>query len=503
MDNTVTMAANGDSALQSMTDVIDSYIITDGTAKGLIKKADIDFAIIEALVEFFRHSSGSIEVVDRLANTREFHQAFSALHDSLKDKVWTGRMLKETKHQGDEVEKTESPITESPRCGMNYEAEIAKNVQERLIASYAPATPTLEHDPDAKRYLEICKALFPNVMKPHALANGMRDFIENIHNSCHTDGAEFRQKALWLYSLKTGGVGKSHFINNLVSACDRLDIDTHKENFGGQWLSPTVGFHTVTISEDTPKLASSTAETLNKLIDRSEFGYNIKFGASGNAQSYTTMLLASNYESYESNTRRYNQVEYLQTNLETLTNEKRAKYFPLWKNDDGAVELIVELFKVCPFKAEHGEWDKVEEENLLADATPIIVRHNTVRKVDVGTRYYSTLIAIQETLAGDYYNDSPDFTRMRPCKFAKYLAETYGCKREDALARLITFLSELKSKGLLRSSQSEGRTPIQMVPRDWTVFKTDFTCGDFNDNGDDPMEAIAGEWDALIKNEND
>ena len=490
-----TTAENGESALHAMTQVIDSYIINDGTAKGLIRKADIDFAIVEALVAYFRHSFGSIEVVDRLANTREFHQAFIAIHDSLKDKIWTGRILEEESHQGDKVVKIQYPQTESPRCGMNYENEIAKRVQEMIIDDYTPTTPVLEHDPNAKRYLEICKALFPNVLKPYALANGLRNFIENIHESCHTEGAEFAQKALWLYSLKTGGVGKSHFINNLVRACDKLGIDSHKENFGGQWLSPTIGFHTITISEDTPKLDTSTAETLNQLIDRSEFAYNIKFGAAGNAKSYTTMLLASNYESYESNTRRYDQVEYLQTNLETLTPDEKTKYFPLWNDNAVAVELIAELFMVCPFRSEHKAWSKAKDKRT--DITSDMVDD----KIDVGTRYYSTLLAIQETLDGDY-DQQPDL--MRPCKFAaKYMAETCGCKRDDAPGRLVTFLTELMSKDQLRSNKSEGRTPIKMRRINWTVFKSNYTCGDFDENEGNPFEAIANEWDALIAAEND
>ena len=492
-DNT---AENGESALQAMTQVVDSYIIQDGPATGLIKMADIDFAIVEALVAYFRQSPNSLDVLDKLATSKEFHRVFSDLHQELSGKVWTGKMLEREEKDGEKTTTKAYPETKTPRCGINYEAEIAKRVQEMIIDDYQPTTPTLEHDPDAKRYLEICKALFPNVLKPYALANGLRNFVENVHESCNTDGAEFVQKALWLYSLKTGGVGKSHFINNLVRACEKLGIDSHKENFGGQWLSPTVGFHTVTISEDTPKLDTSTAETLNKLIDRSEFGYNIKFGASGNAKSYTTMLLASNYESYESNTRRYDQVEYLQTNLETLTPDAKTKFFPLWNDNEKAVELIVELFKVCPFRSEHGAWSKANDK--MADITSDL----TGEKIDVGTRYYSTLLAIQETLDGDY-DDQPDFSKIRPCKFAKFMAETCGCKRDDALARLITFLTELKSKGQLRSNQCEGRTPIQMLRLDWTVFATHFTCGDYSDNEDNPLEAIADEWNALINSEND
>ena len=500
MNDKDTTAENGDSALQAMTQVVDSYIIQNGPATGLIKMADIDFAIVEALVAYFRHTPDSLGIMDRLSTSREFHRAFSALHESLAGKVWTGRMFEKEEKDGEKTTTKAYPETKTPRCGINYETDMAKRVQEMIIEDYRPMTPTLAHTPDAKRYLEICKALFPNVVKPYALANGLRNFIENVHNSCNTEGAEFAQKALWLYSLKTGGVGKSHFINNLVRACDKLGIDSHRENFGGQWLSPTIGFHTITISEDTPKLDTSTAETLNKLIDRSEFGYNIKFGASGNAKSYTTMLLASNYESYESNTRRYDQVEYLQTNLETLTPDEKTKYFPLWNDNEKAVDLIAELFTVCPFKSEHAPWTKVKNDmsDILSDASST----RTEEKVDVGTRYYSTLLAIQETLDGDYEN-CPDFTRMRPCKFAKYMAETCGCKRDDAPGRLVTFLAELMSKDQLRSNKCEGRTPILTLPIDWTVFATRFSCGDFDENEGNPLDAIANEWDALIASENE
>lgn len=471
-------------ATQALTQVADSYRIEDGVAAGLIDKADIDNAVIDSMTAFARAYIDSPAEVVELPTNPDMTKAFAELTKGLRGQVFTGKLRRTVNNDTGEV--TVTPVTDSPRVGINYQDIIFKKVEEKLMATYHPKTPTLEHDPNAVRYLEICRDLFPNVAKPHVAANAFRDLIENVHNSCHTTNAKFVQKAMWLYSLKTGGTGKSFFLGLLHDACNELGIDASYENFKeSNYLSPTCGMHTVTISEDTPKLDSSMAETLNTLIDRSTFKYNIKWGASGLAKSEANLVMGSNYISFESNTRRYNQVEYIQYNLTEALKEDDKMYFPLWENQEKGVELVKEAFKVCPFKSEHASWDKVTINDCEEEA------------VEVDDRYGSTLLAIQETVAS--CNITYDaVTHMRPTQFAKKMvADGYGNYKETVGA-LRNFLTELKSSGKLPSRMCEGRAKIEATYFDWTKIAK-MKWGE-TDNGNF-LANIHDEWNNLIINE--
>jgi hypothetical protein len=199
--------------------------------------------------------------------------------------------------------------------------------------------------------------------------------------------------------------------------------------------------------------------------------------------------MASNYEPFESNTRRYNLVEYLQKNIvETLTDEERNKYFPLWNNEKRGVELIVEAFEVCPFKSEHKDWNSLK----------------TANESDVGTRYYNTLILIQEAVEKFDENQFTSFSplsKMRPTEFARVLSNMFGGRTQDYTSQLSVFLTEMRSKGLLRENQCEGKTPIVKKFYDWKKVANDFSCGEDSGDGQTPLESTASEWNALIQAE--
>ncbi len=471
-------------AASAMNEVINDYRIEDGIAKGLINQEQIDDAIIDAISTFCREYIDTPNKITSLISDDVVRKAFAELTITLRDSVYTGK--KKRIEDEDSGEVTLKPIKTSPRAGINYYDMIMKKVVERMMNNWHPKTPILEHKPDAVRFLEICRDLFPNVAKPYVAANAFREFIENIHNSCGTPKARFEQKALWLYSLKTGGTGKSFFMGLLKNACDQLGIDASYENFqDSNYLNPTIGMHTVTISEDTPKLDKHSAETLNKLIDRSIFPFNIKWGAQGQAQSVTNLVLGSNYVSFESNIRRYNEVEYIQCNLKTaLTKQEQQEYFPLWDNEQRGIEEIIEAIKVCPFKCELESWEKPLNE------------HKTIFEID--DRYLQTVIEIKETITAfnnDEYRCS-NICKMTPTSFARLMVKYNKLNYKEALSSLKSFITELKSNGKLPSRNCMGRCKIELFTFDWNTIadmipSTDETESNFLAN-------IREEWNSLI-----
>lgn len=470
------------SVKETITAKLKDYQVQEGPAEGLIKEQDVDYAISEVLADILLDRIKTAEEAADITIHPDLHTCFSLIIDEVRDKVWTGDY---THSPGQSGKVISTPVTKSLRCRGNFEDSIVKGIQVLILQKYAPRTPSLVHSSNPIRYLEICKALFPNVICPHDAANGFRDFIENVHNACGTEGAAFVQKAFWLYSLKVGGTGKSHFIWMVKKAADELGIDCGHEYFkSSKWVSPTIGLHTITISEDTPKLDTASAETLNTIIDRSLYRYEIKYVQPGKTKSHTTLLMASNYVPFESNARRYNLVEYLQRNIvETLTDEERATYFPLWKKEGEGVKLIKEAFEVCPFKKEHAAWQP------------------QTKSTDVGPRYRNTLILIVETV--ERFVPSPEFSsldHMRLTEFSRLIAELFkGCAK-DYSTQLEAFLTEMRACGRLRENKCEGKTPVRMMFFNWKKIAEEFSCGEAAD-GKSPLESTKDEWDNLITDE--
>lgn len=431
----------------AMKEAINDYCITIEGIPGLINVEEIDDAIIAAMSAFCGEYIDTANKITSLKNDQVVSKAFSQLVIDLRNRVYTGK-IKTTIDKTGNV--TRTPITKSPRCGINYYDQIIKIVTDQLLANWQPKTPELEHQPDAGRYLEICRDLFPNVVDPHVAANAFREFIENVHYSCGTAGTNFEQKALWLYSYRTGGTGKSFFMEMLKAACDKLGIDAAYEILKDNgFINPTIGMHTVTICGDTQKLNSYLAETMNNLIDQEVFSYNIKYGSAGITKSFANLVIGSNFVSFESNTRRYNEVEYVQCNVKTaLTDEERASYFPLWNNPTKAVDEIIEAFKVCPFQCEHKAW-----------VQPVI------QKLKVNVRNIQLVLNIKDTIASETIASStnpailPNNYKMRPTEFARLMDSCHIMKYDVAYKALIPFLTELRSNGVFNSS---AKTPVEL-----------------------------------------
>ena len=448
---------------------LEGFLVQDGPAKGLIKAQDVDNAIAEVLADIMLERIKTAEEAADIACHPDLHTCFSLILTELENKVWCG-----TSHSMDKNGNVTSTLaTKSPRCGINFEDLITRKAQGIILQRYVPKTPSLVHSSDPIRYLEICKDLFPNVICPHDAANGFRDFIENVHNACGTKGAAFVQKAFWLFSLKVGGTGKSHFIKMVKKAADELGIDCEYEHFkSSKWVSPSIGLHTI------------TSETLNTIIDRSLYRYEKKFVQPGKARSFTTLLMGSNYVPFESNARRYNLVEYLQRNIvEAITDEERATYFPLWGKEGEGVELIKEAFEVCPFKNEHKAWKP------------------KTKSTNVGPRYRNTHILILETVE-ELKRNGESFTleRMRVTEFSRKIAELFKGRATDYLAQLETFLIEMLASGRLRENKSDGKTPVRLRPFNWKKIAEELSCG-MTTNGKSPFESTKDEWDDLINDE--
>ncbi len=504
--------AEADELGKAIQEALEPFREKKGPQTGLIHKARSDNALVAATETIIRccvHSANELD--DSVANIPDVAEWYAQLVIGLDGKIWTGHNKTVTIDDDDGNEKTVvKPVTTSPREGLEYRQRIFNIALGRVLRDFEPRTPKLKHHADARRFLQLCKLLFPNVKTAATCANGLRCFIENVHQSCGTEGATFQQKALWLLSYRTGGTGKSYFLMRLKAVCEKLGIDIGLETFKGtEYVKPTIGLHTVTISEDTPKLDTDAAELLNGLIDRSVFHYNIKFGASGNAKSCTNMVLASNYESFESNVRRYNVVSYLTENIETaITDEERNRYFTLWGKDAEVEKVIEEMFLVAPFKAEHADWNPP---STIVDAYGF---ENSPR-IAVPQRFAEILEDVQfavkyiEGSAKDYPVDGNAYIylksvldRLRPSKMVKVIIDVcnkQGRERETVKPALMTFLSELKSRGQLGY---RGKKNLWEAQLNWYLFDN-FVAGDESSelSETDPFADTAQQWDALMEAE--
>ena len=193
--DTNTDTNNEKSLKRKIKDSLKRHYIQKGKGKGLVRSQDVKDTIVSTISDVL---IGEIKRADDLTDLSAydgFHTVYSEVIDALHNKIWSGEFVPVRDEDGNITSK---PKTTSPRIGMRDEDYICGKVEKDLLLRYVPKTPTLKHNPDAIRFLEICKALFPNVINAYRAANGFRDFIEDIHNACGTEGAEFDQMVFWL-----------------------------------------------------------------------------------------------------------------------------------------------------------------------------------------------------------------------------------------------------------------------------------------------------------------
>lgn len=480
----------GQAAANKMISAIDAFRIKGGDADGLIPHSKSELAITRAMTAFCSEYIDTANQITSLKTDNIVIDTFTDLIDLLENAVFTGK-IKTTLDKNGNVTKT--PITKSPRNGLNFYDDVIGRVTAQLLANWKPKTPKLKHNPDTVRFLEICRDLFPNVVEPHVAANGFREFIENVHSSCDENPngpAKFLQKALWLFSYRTGGTGKSFFMEMLKDACDELHLDTAYEVLQDSgYINPTIGMHTITICEDTKKLSDDTAALMNNIIDQKIFHYNIKYGAQGTTQSFANLVVGSNFVSYEQNTRRYNEVEYVQRNIQTaLTNQDRAEYFPLWDNKAQGIAEIIEAFEVCPFRCEHDVWEQPIITNDLFGEEPKQRFKVNVRNIQLVLNIYDTIEAYTYEPIATY-----NISKMRPNEFAR-LMEHYGVmKRDAAIKALIPFLTEMRTTGKLRANM----TAVEFSYFNWTEIADMIPSADETETNF--LATIRDEWNALIE----
>lgn len=317
----------------------DQYVITEGDEKGLIDKVLVDRAIVCETVERLRPH---IKKADDLKIVSDSGTIVDDIILSLRDKVYKGWEKRPSKGGNGKI------ALGSPSCGLRYTNTILREAEKVLVQTFKPYTPRLVHEPDAAAFALSCCKLFPNVNDPWECVEAVRQFFENLHNSCKTPGATFRQKCIWLVSPNTGFTGKSHFLRQLKDVLDDLEIDNCADGFDkAGWFDPDTALHTVLMVNDLDVLPST--ELINGLIDRSTFHYNKKGGAAGNVTSCTNLIVTSNKEPWKQNRRRYNTVHFPGISVEHLTAEERV-YFPYWGDDEGYQKEVKNLILTCPFE---------------------------------------------------------------------------------------------------------------------------------------------------------
>ena len=478
------MQTNSQTAQQAMNDALDSYIIDSGVAQGLISNNAVVQAVPAALKAYFKEVA-TIDEIMALQSSEEAGMVYIGLMDSLRHKLWTGdtKLVKIDDGNGNIIT-VEKPNTTSPATGFGFKDSVFSAVQKGLIENWTPKTPTLTHKPNARRFLEICRDFFPNVKYPYKAANGLRAMFENIHASCGTDGAKHTQTALWLYELRVGGGGKSWFLDRLGEALRGLSVDAADVTLqpDSQWMNPAIGMHTVSIVGETPKFDANLAPVINNIIDNKFFPYNIKYGAHGDVKSVATVVFASNFEPFETNTRRYAMVEYLQRDVNKgVTDEERKLYFPLWGLESVAVAEIQEALAVCPFACEH----------------PLDFLPEHGRVDDIGTKNDDILMQIKTLVEDKEDSQYIDFTKMRPTEMAERIAKKYGQRYEITRAKTVNLLSELKIRDKLPVKACRGRTPLEYKRYDWRKIAA-LVEDNAEDESADDFETIRADWNELI-----
>ena len=474
-------------AIKKALDAMKDYMEKSGRAKGKIRRERVDSALTSVMANVIplRITDPKRLNPSALYADRQLADDLDGLLIGLAGKVWTGGFKDEAKKK---------PELKSPTCSPDYKRGILANALIRYLQEYKPVTPQLMHKPDAKRFLTLLSQLFPNVKNTAVCANAWRTFIENVHNACGTEGAEFLQRALWLYSFISGGVGKTFVLDQLEAALKQMGVLVGRECFAGkgQYSDPCLGMRTVTISDETPHLDSEIAPLLNPLIDREEFGFNIKFGACGMMQSFTNVVFASNFEPPIHNPRRYMVVPYLATNLEHLAEEDRMRYFPLWGKEKVAEAAIVELFTVAPFRAEHPDWTV-----SFKDEAP-----GRQRLISVPESFADILADIKATCEhiADTSTDGGSSIKMRPSAFVKPLCAVCGHQegqeKKNVKQQLISLLMLLQSRNQLGY---RGADNVFYALIDWHVFDNIIAGVETSGNAEtDPLAATAAQWRELI-----
>ena len=469
---------------------------------GLIVDIYEDQALVDALSAYLLASGLSVDEVENLNYCGgRFTEIWGRLVESLRGQIWVGREMR-TLENGGSVPKTRYPVYSTAKRKAVFDA-----VKGRIWKDWVPATPTLEHVPDAGRFVELCSRIFPNVKRPHDVLNAIRSLVENVHAACGTPGAVHRQKAAWLYSHRTGGTGKGVFLSALSHALRRLGVDSaYAPLDDSQYVSPAIGMHTVSVCDDVPRLSASMAERLNNVIDQAYFSFNEKYGAKGSRKSVATLICASNWVPFEQNTRRWSLMEYQPVRLDVLSDATRRKYLPYWDDEEGRVEAIVELFRVAPFLSERADWTDLHQG----------------RHIEAGTRYEEAVEAIEAGVeycarrakdAHPGWEGAPsdwDASHMRPTAFARIVAEATKGSAQNVRAMLLAFLAEMSSKCLLNGcgGGAKGTTPIERRFFDWVEIELRFGSAGLdvagpNDEDDETagLEELAQDWREYVQAE--
>lgn len=458
---------------------IHQYEDKEGPTKGLINANRLDEVVIECLVEKIRpmlKSGKELHKVDNLT-----FKALPEVAIELQGKFYRG--VKRTYNQTDGTLKSEIPNIVSPQGGIRYYNVVKDLVAQRLMESFIEDTPTLQHHPDAKVFLETLSRMFPNVCDAKDTANAFRIFIENVHASCHTEGAHDSQSCLWMVSHHVGGTGKSYFMHKCAEVLTEMGIDTAFKVLSATrqgYIDMDMGQHTVVFSEETPKLNDSLAEIINNIIDKSEYGFNEKYGRKGLARSFANLVIGSNFESFEDNTRRYNQVEFIGVNLLKLPPDQQAR-LPLWNKTDEYKKAIRTLFDTCPFGTEF--------------------RYSNGHTTDIiRVRDQGILNDIQNTLRAMDENRCTESLSMYPTAFVKRMVDLNVVRepsQKEVTTNLVKFLTQCQNDSKLKE---QGRTPIKLRKIDFNQFRT--MSNGYQDSDTDWIQETEDQWQDLINQAN-
>lgn len=355
---------------------------------------------------------------------------------------------------------------------------------------FRPQPPIPGYKEDIVTFLKAAKRINGNVKSPTQAANSLQRFLERVHAKSGTPGATEHQAALYLVSDTTGGTGKSFNLTNGVLPCFRsLGFDAAEiACFDPQWPTPVIALQHISVLQDVDRLEDISPTYLNALIDGQQTHYNQKFGATGQVHSQTSLVMASNKFVWDPNDRRWCTIEYLTNSVLLLTDEERAKYFPLWGDPEGYKQAWLTMLRSVPFGR---QWE--------------LPRHDqTDYTIVVSPRYADVIYQLKKYL-DKCPSDSRAWGSIRPTELVSDLLNDVDTHMDPYEQRnfkkvfreLVKWLhahNHLTYKG--------GQDPMRAEQYIASVINLLETSPNYVMPGEkedeNPFEATAREWDRLI-----
>ena len=174
---------------------------------------------------------------------------------------------------------------------------------------------TLDHEPDENAFVEAVKNIYwaTNAYRVGTTLTNVRRFCENIHYNLKTPGAQKQDICLYHYSV-TGGSGKTVISKKWVETLKELGYEAGSVKINERWIGSEFSRYLVSYQDEFFPPAKQNREgvisKLNPIVCNDPYEVEYKGKDSYFLQSITSLILNSNYQVFDSNTRRYATIDF-------------------------------------------------------------------------------------------------------------------------------------------------------------------------------------------------